>query len=125
MINKDPNHWIQNFNIVGVMQGFNSQYMQRFNKPFYGKLNFLIYDRSIQPELKKLVKTKILLNGYLPMGKKNEFMDEDFYLTPDSLYSIDKLIKELTPLKDKVMLMQIELRKGPDGDTQVVMNKKW
>jgi len=124
MINKDPKYWIQNFNIMGVIQGFNQQYYERFRKQFYGKLNFIIYDRNDLPEIKKLVKTELLLSGYLPMGKKNEFMDEDFYITPDQLYPIDKLINELTPLKNEVMLMQIELIKNPNGDTQVVMNKK-
>jgi hypothetical protein len=118
-INRDPRHWIEGFNLLGVTQQFNQQFYQRTNKNFYGKINVLIFNRKDLKEIETHINSDRFLSGYLPKGD-SEFWDEDFLLTLETIYPKAKLISKLTPIKNKVFLLQIECSKDPRTKQTVV-----
>ena len=124
-IDRDPRYWINEFNLLGVVQQFSNQFQQRMGVPFYGKLNLIVFDRSNLKEIEDHIDKNHFLSGYVPKGK-DEFWDEDFMITLEDMYPKSKLISELTPIKDKVFLMQIECSRNPqNGETVVTLPSYW
>jgi hypothetical protein len=124
-INKDPQYWANEFNILGIIEQFDNQFAQRTGSSFYGKLNMLIFDRKDKKEVEKYIESRRFLQGYVPKGQ-NEFWDEDFMLTLDAMYPKNKLISELNPIKDKVFLLQLECIKDPKTkETVVALTSYW
>lgn len=125
-INRDPRYWINEFNLLGIAQQFNSQFQSRMGIPFYGILNLLIFDRKDLNEIEDHVDTTKFLSGWLPKGKKDEFWDEDFMITLEKIYPKSKLINNLTSIKNKVFLIQMEYSKNPQtGETTISIPSYW
>lgn len=121
-ISKDMHYWHQNYNILGVVQGFCQQYHQKLGKDFWGKLNIIFYDRKDKELINDRVYTAKMLDGFLPrdIKGKSEFWDEDFHLTVDKIYPISKLKSQLQDIQDKATIIQLNNRKNPENGWAIV-----
>lgn len=124
-INRDPQYWLSNFNVNGVLQSFNTLHYHKTRREFVGELSMLIYDRKDLPILKKTLNMQAFETGYLPGIKDNDFLDYDFAITLElpKLYTYEKIKSKLYSIKDKVFLMQIKFKKLPNQHTQTSISK--
>jgi hypothetical protein len=124
-INNDPMYWVNNYNITGVVEGFAYMYSQKMNYLFEGNVNIIVFDRkdlkAIKRHLKKYINTDAFLSGFLPKGT-SDFWDEDFLLTPSSIFPTNILQHIIKPIKDKAFLLTVRCVINSNQHTDVVLN---
>lgn len=126
-INRDIHYWLNNYNLLGIAAGFNQQYYTRMKSPFYGKLNLIIYDRKNLPLLEHFINFNIGLTGFLPKKPNNEFVDEDFFITPERVYKYSDLKNKISnpKIKNKAFLIQLEITKTINSKDSTTIVKQY
>ncbi len=120
---KELTHYLTDYNITSVIQQFNSQFYRNFNFNFYGLLNMAIYERKIKQQVFNELDEDLFLDGWLPKLPNNEFMDEDFIISPEFIVSYDELSNQLKNLEG-VIYFQLELKQNElTKDTEVLLLK--
>jgi len=117
-------HYLNNYNITGVVQQFNGQCLSRTGNVFYGKLNIIVFDRKLLNQIENRIYTDCCLSGFLPKLPNDEFMDEDFLLTLDSVYPFELIARQLNSMDD-IVYFQVECVKDEVTQNTNVLVSKW
>jgi hypothetical protein len=116
-------HYVQNYNITGVVQQFNAQFFENYHSNFYGNINMAIYDRSIANQIHNKLQDLPFLEGFLPKLPNDEFMDEDFVLCPEIMLPYEMFFDCLKDI-DGVVCFQICCSKHPvNGETVISLSR--
>jgi hypothetical protein len=82
-----------------------------------------IYERKIKQQVFNELDEDLFLDGWLPKLPNNEFMDEDFIISPEFIVSYDELSNQLKNLEG-VIYFQLELKQNElTKDTEVLLLK--
>jgi len=120
---KKLNHYLTDYDITSVIQQFNSQFYDNFNSNFYGLINMAIYERKITEQVFNELNSDLFLCGWLPKLPNNEFMDEDFIITPEMLVPYNEFSNKLKNIKE-IIYFQIELKQNElTKDTEILLLK--
>jgi hypothetical protein len=120
---KNLEYYLTNYNVTEVVQQFNSQFYSNFNVNFYGLLNIAIYERKIKEQVFNEIDEHLFLEGWLPKLPNNEFMDEDFIISPELMVPYNEFSNKLKDVEG-VICFQIELRENEiTGQTEVMLSK--
>jgi hypothetical protein len=108
MINKNIEHWVKNYNLMGPISGFGQLHYKEINQIFSGDLTMIIYDRKIKEKIFKIIDIDYCLDGWLP-SSTDEFLDEDFVIIPSAVYSFSILTKLFKKLNNDVVMFNVNI----------------
>lgn len=99
---KEDHHWIQNYGISKVVQGFNQQYHDKLGMDFQGEINLIVFKREFLGEIEHIFSQthpNLYLSGWLPT-LNNDKSDHDFLLIPNGIMEKDVITNKIPCFKD-------------------------
>jgi len=123
-IEKNVKWWLNNYNILGIINGFLAQYSQNMRTNYVGNITIILFDRNLTKQIEGLLKNPLYLSGYVPKKNENdEYMDHDFIIYMDMVLSYNNIVDRLSSVKDQVLIIQIKCEKLSNGHIQSSVNK--
>lgn len=114
MLQKEIENILSKYNILGIVRGFDHEYMKNTGLWFEGLLNIVIFDRSKMSLIKTLLGDYIL-TGWLPL-KDDSKSENDFGIVFNDRFDLETLRKMVLNV---AIVMQVAVEPNDKGEFQI------